>query len=152
MALKINTPAPDFVLPSTDGSDFHLYTSMKDKPCILYFYPKDFTPGCTLEACDFRDNFTFFKEVEIDVLGISRDSMDTHLKFQKAHQLPFELLSDSKGEVSKLYDALLPLIGINRRITYLLDHKLHIKAVYNNLFAYRNHIREMISEVKKMKV
>ncbi len=78
---------------------------MKGKPCILYFYPRDFTPGCTREACGFRDQFAEFRGLDIDVTGISRDSVATHLKFKETHRLPFELLADEQGEVATLYKA-----------------------------------------------
>ena len=146
MALATQTQAPDFTLPSTQGSDFTL--SQQGKPLIIYFYPKDFTPGCTIEACDFRDNILFFKGFEIDVVGISKDSLETHQKFKEKYGLPFELLSDKKGEVAKLYKALVPLINIPKRISYLLDKDRKIVAIYENFFGARKHIQEMIQQIK----
>lgn len=148
MALKKGTQAPDFELPSSNGKKFRLSESVKGKPCILYFYPKDFTPGCTKEACDFRDSFSFFKELDIDVVGISRDSVETHQKFVKAHRLPFELLADKNGKVSKQYDALVPIIGVNRRITYLLDQDHKVAETFDNMFAADRHIKRMVEAVK----
>jgi len=149
MALTPGSQAPDFMLSSTEGRTFKLSESMRDRPCILYFYPKDFTPGCTKEACDFRDNFSFFRELDIDVIGISRDSVQTHQKFKQTHQLPFELLSDERGDVSKKYKALLPFLNVNRRITYLLDHEHKIIEVYESMFAASNHIKKMVAAVKE---
>ena len=149
MALKNGRTAPDFQLASSKGGTFKLRENMKDSPCILYFYPKDFTPGCTQEACDFRDNFPFFKELDIEVIGISRDSVKTHQKFIEANQLPFELLADEKGEVSKKYEALVPLLGVNRRITYLLDKDHKIVDSFENMFAAGKHIKKMVEAVKK---
>lgn len=148
MALKVNTQAPDFTLPSTSGSDFTLSESMKGKPGIIYFYPKDFTPGCTQEACDFRDNISYFKQFDIDVVGISRDTIETHQRFKKEHDLPFELLADTKGEICKKYDALLPIVRIPKRVTYLLDKEHKIVATFDNLFGAKKHIQEMINKVK----
>lgn len=99
MALSKGRKAPDFQLPSSKDRNFRLSETLAGCPCILYFYPKDFTPGCTQEACDFRDNFSFFKELDIDVVGISKDTVATHKKFIETNKLPFELLSDEKGEV-----------------------------------------------------
>lgn len=149
MALQENTQAPNFTLPSTTGKDFTLYEDKKNTPCILYFYPKDFTPGCTKEACDFRDNITYFRNMDIDVLGISRDTIDTHQRFQQAYQLSFELLADIDGKVAKAYKALIPLIGMTKRITYLLDKDHKVVAVYENLFGAKKHVQEMIDKVKK---
>lgn len=149
MALRNGSKAPDFQLPSTQGRTFQLSESMQGKPGILYFYPKDFTPGCTKEACDFRDNFSFFKELDIEVIGISRDSINTHKKFIEANQIPFELLADEKGEVSKKYEALVPLLNVNRRITYLLDKDHRIVESFESMFAAGKHIKKMVEAVKK---
>ncbi len=148
MALKISTKAPDFTLASTAGNTFTL-SKLEGSPCILYFYPKDFTAVCTKEACEFRDQFEVFKEVNIPVVGISRDAIKTHMKFKSAHQLPFELLSDPSGEVAKKYDALIPIVGLTKRITYLLNKDHVITAVYNNLFNFENHVKKMVEKITK---
>lgn len=147
MALKHNTIAPDFTAPSTSGEDFIL--SKISEPIVLYFYPKDFTPGCTNEACSFRDNFSFFKDLNIKVLGISMDTVNQHIKFKKEHKLPFELLSDVTGNVCKSYDALIPLIKVPKRITYLIDQNKVIRGVYDNLFGSSDHITKTIETIKK---
>lgn len=147
MALQIGTQAPDFTLPSTSGENFTLSKDMANKPCILYFYPKDFTPGCTAEACDFRDNIAQFKDLGVDVFGISRDAVSTHLRFKKSYKLPFELLADIDGTVAKSYDALIPLLGVTKRITYLLDKNHHIATAYESLFGAKQHIKEMITKL-----
>jgi hypothetical protein len=90
MPLPVGTKAPDFTLGSTSGKDFSLHRDMKNKPCILYFYPKDFSVGCTNEACSFRDTFEVFKELNITIIGISRDSLESHAKFKKTLALPFD--------------------------------------------------------------
>jgi peroxiredoxin Q/BCP len=149
MALKINNPAPDFKLPATNGQTISLSQDLYGKPCVIYFYPKDFTPGCTKEACEFRDQFATFRNLEVDVLGISRDDVATHIKFKETHQLPFELLSDVTGAVCKAYDALIPIVGIPKRISYLLDASHKIVAVYQNFFGAEEHIRAMLEKLKK---
>ena len=151
MSLAIGQKAPDFILPSTSGRNFHLSKDRLLKPLIIYFYPKDFTPGCTQEACDFRDTFELFREMDIEVIGISRDSIDTHHKFKESNKLPFELLSDSDGKVAKLYDAVLPLVNFTKRVTYLLDKQHTIVSSYQNLFGATKHIQEMIKQVKSGK-
>ena len=149
MSLTIGSKAPDFKLQSTSGREFQLEKNKLFKPLVIYFYPKDFTPGCTTEACEFRDTFELFRDMDIDILGISRDDIKTHLEFKKINQLPFELLSDPDGKVAKLYDAVLPLVNFTKRITYLLDKKHTIVASYQNLFGAKKHIDEMIKQVKK---
>jgi thioredoxin-dependent peroxiredoxin len=145
MALKKGKTAPDFTLPSTSSTNFHLSENL---PCILYFYPKDFTPGCTKEACYFRDEFSFFRDLNIKIIGINRDDLHTHLKFKEKHNLPFELLSDETGEVVREYGANIPFISLIKRITYLINTERKVESVYESLFAYENHMKEMIRSLK----
>ena len=152
MALKEQTPAPNFTLPSTEGKDFTLYQDAKGKPLILYFYPKDFTNVCTKEACEFRDHFDFFSKLDIRIYGISRDSIETHHRFRKEHKLPFHLLADEEGNVADLYKASVPLISFTRRITYLLNHEHKVVRAFEKLFGAQQHIEEMVKQVQKGKV
>ncbi|WP_084122292.1 peroxiredoxin [Aquiflexum balticum] len=148
MAMKTGKKAPDFTLPSTSGKDFTLSKECKGKACIIYFYPKDFTKVCTAEACDFRDQFAAFRDLDIPVLGISRDDMATHLRFKKEYKLPFELLSDEKGNVCNAYDALIPLIRVPKRITYFIDQDHIIQGVFSDMFESKKHVEEMIKLIK----
>jgi len=99
----IGRPAPDFTLPSTTGEPISLKQFKGKKTVVLYFYPKDETPGCTREACDFRDHHEELEAAKVVVLGVSNDSMESHLHFQAKQKLPFPLLSDEDAAVSKLY-------------------------------------------------
>jgi peroxiredoxin Q/BCP len=148
MALKIGNTAPKFNLKSTGEKSIDTSTDLKGKSFILYFYPKDFTPGCTAEACEFRDQFEAFRELEIPVFGISKDTISTHERFKKEHKLPFDLLSDPKGEVCKAYDALIPLIKMPKRITYLIDNDHKIAAVFSEMFESKGHIESMLKSIK----
>ena len=149
MPLKVHQSAPDFSLPSTSGQQFKLSRDLDNQPGIIYFYPKDFTPGCTQEACSFRDSFSFFRDLNITVIGISRDSVESHQKFKEQHRLPFDLLSDSNGKVAEAYQALVPFLKVVRRVTYLLNTNHKIAAVYENMFGAEKHIQQMIASVKK---
>lgn len=149
MALKNGTKAPEINLESTSGERFVLSTAMAGQACIIYFYPKDFTPGCTQEACTFRDEFSEFRNLEVPVFGISRDTISTHQRFKKQHNLPFDLLSDPTGAVCKKYQALVPVIGVPKRITYLVDQNGKIAASYQNMFGAADHIRQMIKILKE---
>lgn len=149
MPLRSGTKAPNFKLQSTTGKIFELYKDLNQEAAVIYFYPKDFTPGCTKEACSFRDNLNFFKDLNIRIIGISTDSISTHQKFIKEHDLQFELLSDEDGEVSKLYKAYIPFVNLSKRITYLIDKEHKIKAVYQELFGYESHIKAMIKALKQ---
>ncbi len=102
--MEAGDKAPAFKLPSTEGGE----KSLKDyagKKLVLYFYPKDATPGCTQEACDFRDNMARLKKQGVAVVGVSKDSLASHEKFRAAQKLPFELLSDADNVIAKAYDA-----------------------------------------------
>jgi peroxiredoxin Q/BCP len=99
----IGRPAPDFSLPSTTGENISLKQFKGKKTVVLYFYPKDETPGCTREACDFRDHTAEFEAARVVVLGVSTDSLGSHQHFKEKQKLPFPLLSDEDAAVSKLY-------------------------------------------------
>ena len=116
--LKVNTVAPDFTLKDSDGIP-HTLLDYKGQFVILYFYPKDNTPGCTKEACGFRDNFSQIRAQNATILGVSWDSSQKHASFSKKYNLPFTLLSDIKGDVAKSYNAagwFMP-----KRYTYIID-------------------------------
>lgn len=149
MALSLGAKAPDFTLPATSNKKLTLSQDLQGKAVILYFYPKDFTGVCTAEACEFRDQFEAFREFDIPVFGISRDDIPTHEKFKKAHRLPFELLSDESGKVCKAYDALIPLIKMPKRVTYLLDQEHKIAGVFSDMFESKGHIESMLKKLRK---
>ena len=147
MALKIGSKAPDFSLKGTSGTTLRLEEDLKGKAVILYFYPKDFTKVCTAEACEFRDQFAAFRDLNIPVFGISRDDLETHERFKKEFRLPFELLSDGSGKVCKAYDALIPLVKMPKRITYLLDEEHKIVAAFSDMFESKGHIESMLKKL-----
>ena len=102
-SLRVGDKAPDFTLPSTDGEEISL-KDLRGKKVVLYFYPKDDTPGCTKEACSFRDNLARVRRKGAEVLGVSADSVKSHGKFSQKYDLPFPLLSDESKEVLKAYE------------------------------------------------
>jgi peroxiredoxin Q/BCP len=149
MSLKIGEKAPDFSLQSTSGKVFQLSSDMSHKPCIVYFYPKSFTGVCNAEACGFRDEFEQFKNLDIPIIGISKDNLETQLKFKSTFQLPFDILADTDGSVAKKYKATMPIIQMMRRVTYLLDENHYIQYVYEDLFQGKKHTQEMLKFLKK---
>ena len=149
MALPIGAEAPNFTLPSTSGSTFTLHEEFRGKIGIVYFYPKDFTGGCTAEACSFRDSFAEFRGLDVPVVGISADDVATHVRFRDSLKLPFHLLADTEKIAAKKYDVLAPIIGFVQRVTFLIEENLHIAAVYQDLFDANAHIKQMLAELRK---
>ena len=136
MALQIGDPAPDFSLPDQNGEQLKL-SSLRGKRVILYFYPKDDTPGCTKEACNFRDRWDVFETNGIKVLGISKDNASSHTKFITKHSLPFTLLTDIEPcEVASQYDSygLKKFMGREymgmMRHTFVVDPEGNIERIY----------------------
>lgn len=131
--LKVGTLAPDFDLVDENGT-IHKLSDYKGHKVVLYFYPKDNTPGCTKEACSFRDNFSDLEKFGIKVFGISKDGQKSHLNFKSKYELPFTLLSDPEQIVIEDYEALKEpnVLGKQfvKRITYVIDEKGIIEKVY----------------------
>jgi len=148
----IGKPAPDFTLPSTTGENVSLRQFKGKKTVILYFYPKDDTPGCTKEACDFRDLSAEFEKFGAVILGVSNDPMDAHQKFREKHHLPFPLLSDEDASVSKLYGVFKQKnvygkksMGIERT-TFVIDKTGRIATIYPKV-KVEGHIQELLGFV-----
>jgi thioredoxin-dependent peroxiredoxin len=126
--LDIGGRAPEFTLPDHTGQTVSLSTLLRSGPLILYFYPADFTPGCTREACSIRDLHTAIQGAGLDVAGVSPQSPEIHRKFREKYQLPFTLLSDIEKVVIKMYDVVGPFGFGVRRGTYLIDQSRHIRS------------------------
>lgn len=125
--LSPGTNAPEFVLPDENGNDVSLVELLQDGPLILYFYPADFTPGCTKEACSIRDIHDDLIAVGLQVVGVSPQDGDSHVRFREQHDLPFTLLSDEDKVAIKMYDVDGPFgVGV-RRVTYLINQSKKIQ-------------------------
>ena len=103
MSIEEGIKAPDFILQDENGKD-HKLSEYRGTPVLLYFYPKDDTPGCTKEACNFRDDYSLYQEARVVILGVSPDSPEKHTKFREKYSLPFSLLADEEHKVAELYD------------------------------------------------
>lgn len=153
MTLKIGDKAPDFNLPTDDGSSLSLH-SLKGKRVVLYFYPKDNTPGCTREACDFRDSLAQFADKKTVVLGVSKDSATKHQNFKQKYALPFTLLADENGDVCEKYNIInkkslfgKTFLGIQRS-TFLIDENGVIRAIWRKV-KVNGHIQQVLDELNK---
>ena len=116
---------------------------------VLYFYPKDTTPGCTAEACKFRDDYEVFKDNGAEVVGISSDSKESHIKFIKNHNLPFQLLSDENGKIRKKYGVPKTMGLLPGRVTYIINNNTQIMHIFNSQFNPQKHIDEALSIIQK---
>ena len=154
MKLKPNQIAPNFKLASTDGTTFEL-KSIKKKNIILYFYPKDDTPGCTLESKDFSKLNSMISKNNTIVLGISKDSIESHLKFKKKYKLKFDLLSDEKLSVIKKYGVwgMKSFLGKKYkgviRSTFLINSKGKIHKIWSNV-RVKDHAKSVLEEIKNI--
>ena len=140
--LKIGTKAPEFSLPDQNGQ-IHTLSSYQGRKVILYFYPKDMTSGCTAQACSFRDLYPQFQEKGAVVLGVSKDSVASHKRFEETHGLPFTLLSDPELQVITAYDVLKPPKDDKpsrsvSRSTYLIDEDGIIVKAFGAVKAKEN--------------
>ena len=153
MKLLSNTKAPNFKLPSTDGDIFELGKVKKN--IILYFYPKDDTPGCTLESKDFSKLNRLINKSKTIILGVSKDSIESHLKFKKKYKLKFDLLSDEKLEVIKKYGVWGKKSFMGKefkgiiRTTFLINSKGKIHKIWSNV-RVKDHAKEVFKEIKNI--
>lgn len=131
-ALKLDEAAPSFNLPDQNGA-MHALSNYRGKWLVLYFYPKDETPGCTTEACSFRDDIATIQDMGAVVVGISEDSIDSHKKFAKKYHLPFTLLADDNGKVAQEYDSLFSILGMikfAKRHTFIINPEGQLVAKF----------------------
>jgi len=153
--LKIGNKAKDFALPDQDGK-IHKLSDYLGNFVLIYFYPKDDTPGCTKEACMLRDDFPNFNKTEAKILGISADSVKSHKKFAEKYNLPFTLLSDEDKKVLEKYSVIKEksmfgksFLGI-KRISYLIDKEGKIAKIYENVKPAA-HAQEVLDDIKSLK-
>ncbi|MCG8324745.1 MAG: peroxiredoxin, partial [Thiotrichales bacterium] len=146
----LHQPAPAFDL-ADQYSKQHRLADYAGKWVVLYFYPKDDTPGCTREACNFRDDILQIRELNAEVLGVSVDNQESHAKFAEKYGLPFPLLSDPDGEIAKQYGSLWKLgpIRIAKRHTFIINGDGRIAKVYRDVKPDK-HSTEIISDLKKL--
>ena len=148
--IQVGSQAPSFRLATVNGN----YVSLEDfrgkQNVIVYFYPKDFTRGCTAEACEFRDYYEQFKALSAEVIGISGDSLQSHDAFAKEHSLPFILLSDSDGSIRKAYEVKKSLGLVPGRVTFVIDKKGIVRHVFSSQTRATAHTAEALAVLKSL--
>ena len=155
MTIKANLPAPDFSLLDEKGK-YHKLSDFSGKSVVLYFYPKDDTPGCTKEACNFRDDYSAYKTAGLEIIGISPDSSESHAKFKDKFNLPFLLLADKDHQVCELYGVWGKKKFMGRefdgvlRTTFLIDKEGIIIKIFEGVKP-AEHSQEVLTEFQKLK-
>jgi len=149
--LQVGDRAPDFTLPTQKpGESFTLYDLIGKSAIVLYFFPKDDTPGCTAEACTFRDSYEVFQEAGAEVVGVSSDSEASHQRFANKYKLPFILLSDLGGVVRKFYGVPSTFGLLPGRVTYIIDKQGIIRHIFSSQFAPQMHVSEALKVLQEI--
>jgi peroxiredoxin Q/BCP len=148
--VKKGDRVPFFSLKDHEGNDFSI-RPLIGSPMVIYFYPKDDTPGCTREACSFRDKYEDFIKAGAAVIGISEDTPESHHRFRERYNLPFTLLSDPGNEVRKRFGVPANLFGlIPGRVTYIVDADGMVRHVFNSQYMATRHVKEALRVIRKM--
>ncbi len=150
MSVKVGDKAPDFTLPSQMGDNVTLSEFFGKKNVVLYFYPKDETPGCTREACSFRDSYQELTNLGAEVLGVSGQSVESHKSFATHHGLPFILLSDEDNKVRKLYGVPSSMGILPGRVTYIIDKKGVVRHIFSSQTQTQRHVEEAKNTLKEL--
>lgn len=148
--VRIGDRAPDFTLPSHSGVPVQLSDFRGKQTVVLYFYPKDNTPGCTAEACAFRDSHEVFVEAGAEVIGVSSDAIDAHGTFSRRHRLPFTLLSDEDGAVRRAYGVPRTFGILPGRVTYVIDREGVVRHVFSSMINIDGHVGEALAVVRRL--
>lgn len=149
MALSVGETAPDFDAIDDAGQRVKFSELLNGEPIVVYFYPKDETPGCTAEACTFRDNWDEINKLGAQVIGVSSDSPESHRKFKEHHKLQFRLISDEDNEIRKKYGVKGKLIP--PRTTFIISGDRKIVHVFNSQMNFRKHVEESLSTLQSLK-
>jgi len=146
--VRVGDEAPDFVLPDRTGKMVRLSEFRGRKAVVLYFYPKDDTPGCTKESCAFRDSYQDFQDAGAEVIGVSSDSAESHGRFAAKHRLPFTLLADQGAQVRKRYGVPATLGLLPGRVTFVIDRAGIVRHVFNSQFQATQHVSEALEALR----
>ena len=147
--LKIGDKLPEFSLQNQDGETINIADHI-GIPVVIFFYPKDDTPGCSIEACAFRDDFHKFSIAGVKLFGISSDGVTSHKKFIQKYNLPYDLLSDPNDRIRKLLGVPSGLLGLlPGRVTYIIDSKGTITHIFSDQLNFKKHVKEAIMEIEK---
>lgn len=143
--IQVGEKIPLFSLKDQNGKEFLVDHFIGKNAMVIYFYPKDDTPGCTKEACKFRDTYEDFENLDVKIIGISADDVQSHKRFAQKYNLPFTLLADTQNEVRNLFGVKNNIFGLMPgRVTYVIDKNGIVIHIYDNMLRAENHIDEAL--------
>ena len=149
--IKVGDKIPQFRLLNQDGKQVNIIEYF-GRPLVIFFYPKDDTPGCTKEVCAFRDSYEKFIHAEVQIFGISGDSVNSHQSFRSKYNLQFDLLSDTNNEIRSTFGVPADLFGlIPGRVTYIVDPEGIVRYIFNNQLNSKKHVEESLRIIKNFK-
>ena len=148
--VKVGSVAPNFTLPSQSGEMVSLEDFFGHKPVVLFFYPKDDSPGCTKQVCAFRDDYEEFGRLDAEVIGISSDSVESHRSFSAMHRLPYTLVSDEGGKVRRLYGVPNTLGLFPGRVTYVIDREGVVRHVFSSQVGIDRHVEDALEALESI--
>ncbi len=137
--LKTGQAAPDFAFRNTQGEQVHLHDLLGEKSAVVYFYPQDFTPGCTKEACSFRDMYPTIQGRDVEVVGVSPQGEESHERFRTRYKIPFPLAADTDHAIAKAY-GIRSLLGLTKRVTFVIDRQGIIRNVIHSELRIGKHL------------
>jgi peroxiredoxin Q/BCP len=146
----VGEKAPDFTLPNQDGKMVSLRDYYEKKNVVFFFYPKDFSPGCTTQVCHFRDSYEDFTDIGAELIGVSSDSVESHKKFLDEYLLPFQLLSDEDGKVRKAYGSTKGFGLLPGRYTFIIDKKGTVRYIFTSETDMKRHIDEALRVLRQI--
>jgi peroxiredoxin len=145
--IRIGSPAPDFEALSTTGKRIRL-SALRGRPVVLYFFPKAFTPGCTLEAREFRDAYPELLSAGAEVIGISTDDHQTQCSFAEKEKANFPMIGDPDGAIARQYDVVWPLLKLTKRVTFVIDPAGDVQAAFHFEMRVSQHVKSVLSALK----
>lgn len=147
--IQLGDHAPDFTATTTQGETIQL-SKLRGKPVVLYFFPKAFTPGCSKQAEQFRDNYEELRELGAEVIGVSTDDHRTQCDFAGQKGVPFPMIGDEDGSIARKFDVFWPFFKMVRRVTFLIDPEGRIKGVYRHEIRVGKHVDQVLMALRKM--
>ena len=149
MSIRVGDKVPNFELDNQYGKKVELYTLLQKKVVVLFFYPKDDTPGCTKEVCSFRDSFNEFEHYNVTLVGVNYARVETHKQFSDKNKLPYMLLSDKGDEIREIFGVPKTLGLLAGRVTYVIGKDSVVQHIYSSQLNFKGHAKNILTTLSK---